>query len=158
MAEDKKSQYELLCPICNNDMIIGESDKGGLYWRCPNCDFSRDFKQQYPVDGVIKQVEYVNGLFVNASLDKASKDNERNYVLIKAQNGDSICITQIAGLVARRIVCNVRKDEMCSVGERYGMIKFGSRIELYIPKHYKVEVLKGQRLVCGETVVASFEK
>jgi phosphatidylserine decarboxylase len=113
--------------------------------------------QRIPVDGIIKQIEYIKGTFINASLDKASKDNERNLVLMEAKNGDTICIVQIAGFVARRIVCDVKKDEVCKVGERYGMIKFGSRIELYIPKHYKVEVLAGQRLVCGETVVASWK-
>jgi phosphatidylserine decarboxylase len=113
--------------------------------------------QRIPVDGTIKQIEYIKGTFINASLDKASKDNERNLVLMEAKNGDTICIVQIAGFVARRIVCDVKKDEVCKVGERYGMIKFGSRIELYIPKRYKVEVLAGQRLVCGETVVASWK-
>ena len=113
--------------------------------------------QRIPVDGIIKQIEYIKGTFINASLDKASKDNERNLVLMEAKNGDTICIVQIAGFVARRIVCDVKKDEVCKVGERYGMIKFGSRIELYIPKRYKVEVLAGQRLVCGETVVASWK-
>ncbi|MBR1429469.1 MAG: phosphatidylserine decarboxylase family protein [Rickettsiales bacterium] len=113
--------------------------------------------QRIPVDGTIKQIEYIKGTFINASLDKASKDNERNLVLMEAKNCDTICIVQIAGFVARRIVCDVKKDEVCKVGERYGMIKFGSRIELYIPKRYKVEVLAGQRLVCGETVVASWK-
>ena len=114
--------------------------------------------QRMPVDCKVKQIEYVKGAFINASFDKASKDNERNIVLVERENGDNLCIVQIAGFVARRIVCHVSKDEFCKIGEKYGMIKFGSRIELYIPKHYKVEVLKGQRLVCGETVVASFEK
>lgn len=113
--------------------------------------------QRIPVDSIIKQIEYIKGTFINASLDKASKDNERNLVLMEAKNGDTICIVQIAGFVARRIVCDVKKNEVCKVGERYGMIKFGSRIELYFPKRYKVEVLAGQRLVCGETVVASWK-
>jgi len=112
--------------------------------------------QRMPVDCKIKQIKYIKGAFINASLDKASKDNERNIVLVEKENGDNICIVQIAGLIARRIVCNATIDETFKIGERYGMIKFGSRIELYVPKHYKIEVLEGQRLVCGETVVASF--
>ena len=112
--------------------------------------------QRIPVDGIVKQIEYVKGAFVNASLDKESKDNERNIVLLERENGDNICIVQIAGFIARRIVCYLTKDEQCKVGEKYGMIKFGSRIEIYLPMNYKIEVLKGQRLVCGETVVASF--
>ena len=112
--------------------------------------------QRIPVDGIIKQVEYVNGTFINASFDKASKDNERNYIVIERNNGDKVCVAQIAGLVSRRIVCDVKKDEVCSIGERYGIIKFGSRIELYVPKNYKIEVLAGQRVIGGETVMASF--
>ena len=112
--------------------------------------------QRIPVDCVVKQIEYVKGAFVNASLDKESKDNERNIVLFERENGDNICIVQIAGLLARRIVCHLTQDEQCKIGEKYGMIKFGSRIEMYLPTNYKIEVLKGQRLVCGETVVASF--
>ena len=112
--------------------------------------------QRIPVDCKVKQIEYIKGAFINASFDKASKDNERNIVLVERENGDNICIVQIAGLVSRRIVCNLTKDEICKIGERYGMIKFGSRIELYLPRNYNIEVLPGQRLVCGETVVASF--
>ena len=114
--------------------------------------------QRMPIDCRVKRIEYIKGAFINASLDKASKDNERNIVLVERENGDNICIVQIAGFIARRIVCSVEKDEMCKIGERYGMIKFGSRIELYLPKNYKIEVLAGQRVVCGETIVASFEK
>ena len=114
--------------------------------------------QRVPVDCKVKQIEYVKGAFINASLDKASKDNERNIVLFERENGDNICVVQIAGFVARRIVCDLMKDEICKIGERYGMIKFGSRIEVYVPKSYKIEVLEGQRAVCGETIFARFEK
>ena len=113
--------------------------------------------QRMPVDCKVKQIEYIKGAFISANLDKASKDNERNYVVVEAENGDTICITQIAGFVARRIVCDVKQDEICKAGERYGCIKFGSRIELYVPKSYKIEVLTGQRMVCGETIVASWK-
>ena len=112
--------------------------------------------QRMPVDCIVRRIEYIKGTFINASFDKASKDNERNIVLVEGKNGDTLCIVQIAGFVARRIVCTVGKDEVCKVGEKYGMIKFGSRIELYIPKSYNVEISVGQRLVCGETVVANF--
>ena len=112
--------------------------------------------QRMPVSCKVKQIEYIKGVCINASFDKASKDNERNIVLVERENGDNLCIVQIAGFIARRIVCNASKDEVFKIGERYGMIKFGSRIELYMPKSYKVEVLKGQRVVCGETVVGSF--
>ena len=114
--------------------------------------------QRIPVDSIVKQIEYIKGAFINASFDKASKDNERNIVLLERKNGDNICISQIAGLISRRIICDVKKDEICQIGERYGMIKFGSRVEIYLPKNYKIEVLEGQRLVGGETVVATFEK
>ncbi len=136
--------------ICNKDRM--EYTKISVFMNITDVHV-----QRMPIDCKVKQVKYIKGVFINASLDKASKDNERNIVLVEDVNGNSICIVQIAGLIARRIVCDAVKDETFKIGERYGMIKFGSRIELYIPKHYKVEVLKGQRLVCGETVVASFE-
>ena len=112
--------------------------------------------QRIPVDCNVKQIEYIKGKFINASFDKSSEDNERNLLLLERENGDRICVVQIAGFIARRIVCNVEKDEICKIGEKYGMIKFGSRIEIYIPKNYKINVLKGQRVVCGETILCEF--
>ena len=112
--------------------------------------------QRIPVNCKVKQIEYIKGTFINATLDKASKDNERNIVLFERENGDNICVVQISGFISRRIVCHIEKEQTCNIGERYGMIKFGSRVEIYVPKNYKIEVLAGQRVISGETVVASF--
>lgn len=114
--------------------------------------------QRVPVKSIVNKVEYIKGAFINASLDKASKDNERNIVLFERNNGDKICVVQIAGLISRRIVCEVKKEENCEIGEKYGMIKLGSRVEVYLPKKYKLDILEGQRVVGGETILASFEK
>ncbi len=114
--------------------------------------------QRIPVDCIVKKIEYIQGAFINASFNKASKENERNIVLLERKNGDKICICQIAGLISRRIICEIKQDESCEIGEKYGMIKFGSRVELYIPKNYNIEILEGQKVIAGETIVASFDK
>lgn len=112
--------------------------------------------QRIPVNCIVKKIEYIRGAFINASFDKASKENERNIVLLERKNGDKLCICQIAGLISRRIICEIKQDENCEKGEKYGMIKFGSRVELYIPKNYNIEILEGQRVIAGETIIASF--
>lgn len=98
---------------------------------------------------------YHKGKFLNASLDKASDVNERNSVVMETSSG-VIIVTQIAGLLARRIQCDVSIGDMVTRGQTFGMIRFGSRVDLYIPASAKVKVLKGQRMVGGETVMAQF--
>lgn len=108
-----------------------------------------------PVSGLVKKAIYIPGKFFNADLDKASKDNERNLILVETDKGDSICYVQIAGLVARRIVSKLQKDDNVKVGDRFGLIKFGSRLDVYLPKDkYDVKVLNGQTMVAGETILA----
>ena len=92
-----------------------------------NCHVNRT-----PVDGKIEEVFYKPGKFFNASLDKASKENERNYYKIKSETGEEIIIVQIAGLIARRIICEVSKDQNLKQGDRIGMIRFGSRVDLFL--------------------------
>ena len=103
--------------------------------------------------GRIIQVVYKDGKFLNASLDKASEDNEKNYVKIKNSNGDEIVLVQIAGLIARRIVCEVKENDEIKQGEKFGIIRFGSRVDLYF-ENYEIMVQKNQKTISGETLIA----
>ena len=113
-----------------------------------NCHVNRT-----PIEGMIEEIYYKPGKFLNASLDKASKENERNYYKIKSINGENIIIVQIAGLIARRIVCEASKDQKVTQGERIGMIRFGSRVDLFF-QNKKVITKKGQNVVAGESLLA----
>ena len=106
-----------------------------------------------PCAGKIEEILYKPGLFVNASLDKASEDNERNYYKIKDINNNEIIVVQIAGLIARRIVCESNKDQDLLQGERIGMIRFGSRVDVYY-ENYEPLVKIGQKAIAGETLLA----
>lgn len=106
------------------------------------------------IDGVIEKACYHPGKFFNASLDKASEDNERQSLIIKTKDNQSIALVQIAGLIARRIVCNVKEGEEVLAGKRFGIIRFGSRVDIYLPDSAKVLVTEGQTAVGGETVLA----
>jgi phosphatidylserine decarboxylase len=107
-----------------------------------------------PVDAAIRRITYVPGLFVNADLDKASLDNERQALTLERANGQRIGVVQIAGLVARRIVKFVQEGESLSAGQRFGLIRFGSRVDVYLPHGVKSLACIGQRAVAGETVLA----
>ncbi len=106
-----------------------------------------------PCDGKIEEILYKPGTFVNASLDKASEDNERNYFKIKDTDNNDIIVVQIAGLVARRIVCESNKDQELKQGDRIGMIRFGSRADVYY-ENYQPLVKVGQKAISGETLLA----
>ena len=107
-----------------------------------------------PVDASIRRITYVPGLFLNADLDKASLDNERQAFTLARPDGQLIGVVQIAGLVARRIVKFVNEGEHLSAGQRFGLIRFGSRVDVYLPKGVKALACVGQRAVAGETVLA----
>ena len=106
-----------------------------------------------PCAGKIEEILYKPGKFVNASLDKASEDNERNYFKIKDPHNNDIVVVQIAGLVARRIVCESNKDQELKQGDRIGMIRFGSRADIYY-ENYEPLVKVGQKAISGETLIA----
>ena len=106
-----------------------------------------------PCAGKIEEILYKPGKFVNASLDKASEDNERNYFKIKDPHNNDIIVVQIAGLVARRIVCESNKDQELKQGDRIGMIRFGSRADIYY-ENYEPLVKVGQKAISGETLLA----
>jgi len=109
-----------------------------------------------PIDGTIKSIQYYAGRFANAEFDKASEHNERNGLLIATKHGN-IGVVQVAGLVARRIVCWVKTGDDVVAGKRFGLIRFGSRLDVYLPAGIKIRVSAGQKAIAGETVLASFD-
>ena len=123
--------------------------KISIFMNVFNCHVNRT-----PLSGSIEEINYKPGKFFNASLDKASEENERNYYRIKcSKTGEEIIIVQIAGLIARRIVCEVEKNQKLNQGDRIGMIRFGSRVDVYF-KNKKVLAKVGQNLIAGESLIA----
>ena len=122
--------------------------KVSVFMNVFNCHVNR-----IPSSGKIEEIFYKPGKFLNASLDKASEENERNYFKVKLNNGEEIVIVQIAGLIARRIVCEVEQGQELKQGDRIGMIRFGSRVDIYF-KNKKVLAKLGQNVVAGESLLA----
>lgn len=144
-----------ICLISEEELPDGLAD-GRKHWRVSV--FMSVFNvhvNRLPTAGTVERVEYIAaGKFFNASLDKASKENERCNYLVKADNGQVYGVTQIAGLVARRIVPQVEEGAHLERAERFGLIRFGSRLDVYLPEGVKPEVRVGQIMVAGETVLA----
>jgi phosphatidylserine decarboxylase len=130
------------------DLGVRALPRVSIFMSVFNCHVNRS-----PVAGRIEAIVYHPGAFVSADLDKASEDNERNAFVIASGNA-RIAVVQIAGLVARRIVCFVRKGASVGAGERIGMIRFGSRVDVYLPEGVRPLVAEGQTAVAGETVIA----
>tara|TARA_Y100001970_G_scaffold292991_1_gene437042 strand:+ start:2868 stop:3536 length:669 start_codon:yes stop_codon:yes gene_type:complete len=108
-----------------------------------------------PCDGLIQKIKYFHGKFLNATFNKSSNLNERNIVVIKKNNGDLIIVSQIAGLIARRIVSDINENQNVQKGDRFGIIKFGSRVDIYMPLSYKPLISEGQIVLGGETIIAN---
>ena len=124
--------------------------KVSVFMNVFNCHVNRT-----PLTGMVEEINYKPGKFLNASLDKASEENERNYYKIKcSKSGEEVIIVQIAGLIARRIVCEVEQGQNLKQGERIGMIRFGSRVDIFF-KNKKVLAKIGQNVVAGESLIAS---
>ena len=121
--------------------------KASIFMNVFNCHVNR-----IPSSGKIEKIYYKPGKYLNASLDKASEKNERNYIKMKTTNGDELILVQIAGLIARRIVCEAKEDSEVKQGERFGIIRFGSRVDLYF-ENYKILVKKNQKMIGGETLI-----
>ena len=113
-----------------------------------NCHVNR-----IPSSGKINRIFYKPGKYINASLDKASEENERNYIKMTNSNGDELVLVQIAGLIARRIVCEIKENDETNQGNKFGIIRFGSRVDLYF-ENYKTLVRQNQKTVAGETMIA----
>ena len=122
--------------------------KVSVFMNVFNCHVNR-----VPTSGKVEEIYYKPGKFLNASLDKASEENERNYFKVKLNNGEEIIIVQIAGLIARRIVCEVEQGQDLKQGDRIGMIRFGSRVDIYF-KNKKILTKIGQNVVAGESLLA----
>jgi len=113
--------------------------------------------QRIPISGEITKIDYFEGKFINATLDKASEENERLKLTIKSK-ANLIHVTQIAGLIARRIICNVKPKDKANQGDRYGIIKFGSRVDIEFPDNFDLLVSVGQQCIGGETIIAQENK
>lgn len=110
-----------------------------------------------PIDGEVIKATYKPGKFLNASLDKSSEDNERQSLSLQNQDGVNIAVVQIAGLIARRIICWTKEGRQLRAGERFGMIRFGSRVDVYLPIKTRILAIPGQRTIGGETPIAQLK-
>ena len=110
-----------------------------------------------PISGKIVWLKYVPGTFLNASFDKASEDNERMIIKIEISKDFHIYVVQIAGLIARRIKCDLTENQHVKSGDRFGIIRFGSRVDIYMPEEFKVNVFEGQTSISGETILANLD-
>lgn len=149
-ADGRISQIGYAVPPEELGLGSGEFMRVCVFMNVFNCHVNRA-----PITGEIKKIAYKKGLFLNADLDKASEDNERNGLVIEGERG-TIGVVQIAGLVARRIVCWAEEGAAITAGERFGLIRFGSRLDVYLPKGTYVDVHVGQIMTAGETVIARF--
>ena len=149
----------VLCPADGRVIVVGEvpdpyrkgakSLKISVFMNVFNVH-----SQRAPVDGVITAVSYAKGLFVNAAFDKASSDNERNALVIRLDDGREISCVQVAGLIARRILCYVKAGDRLVAGQRYGFIRFGSRVDVYLPPGSRPRVAIGDKVKATSTVLA----
>ena len=136
----------------NGPIELGLEDKKftrvSIFMNVFNCHVNR-----IPSSGKINKIFYKTGKYINASLDKASEENERNYVKMSNSKGDELILVQIAGLIARRIVCEIKENDEIKQGDRFGMIRFGSRVDLYF-ENYQLIVQQNQTTIGGETIIA----
>jgi phosphatidylserine decarboxylase len=153
----------VLCPADGRVIVVGEapdpyrgnakSVKISIFMNVFNVH-----SQRSPVDAMVKDVRYSKGLFVNASFDKASSDNERNALILAMDDGTEISCVQVAGLIARRILCYVKAGERLARGERYGFIRFGSRVDVYLPVGSTPRVAIGDKIKASSTVLAELPR
>jgi len=153
----------VLCPADGRVIVVGEapdpyrgnvkSVKISIFMNVFNVHSQRSL-----VDAVVKDVRYSKGLFVNASFDKASSDNERNALILAMDDGTEISCVQVAGLIARRILCYVKAGERLARGQRYGFIRFGSRVDVYLPVGSAPRVAIGDKIKASSTILAELPR
>ena len=152
----------VLCPADGRVLLVGimkdpyrnvDALKISVFMNVFNVHSNRS-----PVDAVIKDVVYSKGFFVNASFDKASSDNERNALILRMDNGTELSCVQVAGLIARRILCYVKPADRLTRGQRYGFIRFGSRVDVYLPTDAKPRVAIGDKVSATTTVLAELPR
>ena len=149
----------VLCPADGRVIVVGkapdpyrnnaDSLKVSVFMNVFNVHSNRS-----PVDGLVHRIDYASGLFVNASFDKASTHNERNAMVMRLANGTEISCVQVAGLIARRILCYAKAGDRLARGQRYGFIRFGSRVDLYLPADSRPRVAIGDKVSASSTVIA----
>ena len=148
-ADGKISQIAPVVPPAELELGTERLIRVSVFMNVFNCHINRA-----PVTGKVARVAYTPGKFMNAELDKASEFNERNGLVIESAAG-LVGVVQVAGLVARRIVCNVIENDDISIGERFGLIRFGSRLDVFLPEDSKILVSIGQTMIAGETIIAN---
>ncbi|RCL00976.1 MAG: phosphatidylserine decarboxylase [Candidatus Tokpelaia sp. JSC188] len=151
-ADGKISSVGLVIPPRELGLPQEEMMRISIFMDVFSCHINR-----IPIDGIVKSIQYYAGRFANAECDKASAHNERNSLLISTKHGD-VGIVQIAGLFARRIVCWVKTGDEVVAGKRFGLIRFGSRLDVYLPAGVKIRINSGQKTIVGETILASFDE
>lgn len=149
-ADGVVSLIEKATPPPELELDTGPLTRVSIFMNVFNCHVNRT-----PAEGRIRRIAYHPGKFLNASLDKASEDNERNSLHYKLTDERDLIVVQIAGLVARRIVCFVKEGALMETGERFGLIRFGSRVDVYLPNGVSPLVEVGQTMIAGETVLAN---
>jgi len=153
----------VLCPADGRVIVVGNAPdpyRGGVA-SLKISIFMNVFNvhsQRSPVDGLVHRIDYASGLFVNAALDKASSHNERNAMVMRLADGTEISCVQVAGLIARRILCYVHAGETLKRGQRYGFIRFGSRVDVYLPPGTKPRVAIGDKVSASSTVLAELPR
>lgn len=135
----------------SNPFFPGTSMKISIFMSVFNVHVNR-----IPYEGQVKKVSYFPGKFFSANLDKASQKNEHNAVFLETQNGKQICVVQVAGLIARRIICKVQAGDCVRKGQRFGIICFGSRLDVYLPEKIHVNVAIGDKVKAGSSILAQF--
>ncbi len=138
--------------VKNNSFISGDSIKISIFMSVFNVHVNR-----IPYDGRIKAVNYHPGKFFSANLDKASEKNEHNAVFLEMQNGSDMCVVQVAGLIARRIICKVQPGDRVLRGQRFGIICFGSRLDVYLPGNTHIAVAVGDKVKAGTSILGQLE-
>jgi len=150
-ADGRVSAVTTMAPPRELDLGEDEMTRISIFMNVLNCHINRA-----PIGGSVTQAVYKSGRFLNAELDKASEENERNGLVIKGPHG-AIGVVQIAGLVARRILCWKSPPDQVEAGERFGLIRFGSRLDVFVPLSATPRVCVGQTAIAGETVLAEFD-
>ena len=148
-ADGVISLIETAVPPAEMEMGDTPLTRVSVFMNVFNCHVNRA-----PIGGTVARIAYRPGKFLNASLDKASEDNERNGMVLEMADGRKMGVVQIAGLVARRILCEAQESQTLATGERFGMIRFGSRLDVYLPEGVEPMVALGQTMIAGETVLA----
>ncbi len=137
--------------IDNGPFVSGQAMKISIFMSVFNVHVNR-----VPYDGRVKEIEYYPGKFFSANLDKASLQNEHNAVVIEMDNSKPLCVVQIAGLIARRIICNIQPGDHVLRGQRFGLICFGSRLDVYLPQDIKLRVAVGDKVKAGTSILGQF--